>query len=301
MSFDDPFGDPGGGLQRDRWDRPIILRPWEEDGPCPDAEGKRWKCYITKAHRHYARASTFAGTLDDGPGLGIWMKRHVALAVSYEGAKDIRAIIAGMDYTTSDLDKRIEEALQRHATRPQTDSLRRANWGTAIHRFTEPDSPPAVPAEILKDVKSFANTLRVMKCTTCDSTGFEVISTEQFVVNDKFMSAGTFDHLVQCVGCDAVRVLDKKTGSSLHEIAMAIQLTTYAHGKMYNEDTGERIDWPRPIDQTIGYIAHTVFESGETHIYGFDLVEGYELASIAADVRARRMSASGLATLVGSY
>ena len=300
MSSSDPFGDPGGGLVRDRWDRPLILQPGEPDGPCPDAAGKGWNCYVTVAHRHYARASTFAGTLDDGPGLGLWMKWHTALALSWEGNKDIRAVVAGMEYGDKELDMRVEQALQRHATRPKTESLRRANWGTAIHRFTEPDSPPDVPHEIVKDVKSFSAALARMKCT-CGSTGFEVVSTEQFVVNDKLRAAGTFDHFVKCIGCDVIRVLDKKTGSSLHEVAMAIQLVVYADGVTYNEDTGARGTWPRPIDRTIGYIAHTIFESGTTNVYEFDLVEGRVLADLAYMVRNARMQPDRLARLVGSY
>jgi hypothetical protein len=291
----DPFDDPGGGLQRDRWDRPLILRPGETDGPCPDAAGKRWNCYVTKAHRHYTRASTFAAGLDDGPGLGIWMKRHVSLAFSWERNADLRAIVAGMDYDDGKLlDERIEEALTRHASRPKTDSLRRSNWGTAIHRFTEPDSPPDVPAELVTDVESFHAALSCLKCITCDDepVGADIVDTEVFVVNDRWLSAGTFDHRVRCRGCGAIRVLDKKTGSSIHPISMTIQLRTYVDGARYDEDSGDRI----PIDTStdVAYIAHVPFGSGVTTIHEFDMAHAEELCDLAHDVRLRRQDENKL-------
>jgi hypothetical protein len=285
----DPFDDPGGGLQRDRWDRPLILRPWEKDGPCPDAEGRRWRCYVTRAHRHYTRASTFAAALDDGPGLGIWMKRHVGLAFSWDPNADIRAVVAGMDYDDGKLlDERIEEALTRHASRPKTDSLRRSNWGTAIHRFTEPDSPPDAPAELVTDVESFRAALDVLRCITCDNepVGADIIDTEVFVVNDGWLSAGTFDHRVRCRGCDRVRVLDKKTGSSIHPISMAIQLRTYVDGARYDEDSGERI--PIETADDVAYIAHIPFGSGTCTMHEFDMRRAEELCDVAYDVRRRR-------------
>jgi hypothetical protein len=273
----DPFSDPGGGLQRDQWDRPIILRPWEEPGPCQEADGKRWNCHITKPHGHYQRASTFAGTLDDGPGLAIWMKRHVALAVATQ--PDLAAIISGMSYADGrKLDERIEEALTRNASREP--SLQAANWGTAVHRFTEPDSPPDVPAELIPDVQSFHRAL--------DTEGLEIVDTEVFVVNDRWRAAGTFDHRVRDLRTGRIHVLDKKTGKDEHPLSWAIQLVTYALGKRYNEDSGDRVDFEQATDTRSAFIAHIPLGTGACEIIRYDMTMARPTADLAVQVRIAR-------------
>ncbi len=311
MSLDDPFDDPGGGLQRDRWGRPIILRPWEEDGECAASKGKRWNCHIEKAHGHYTRTSTFAGTLDDGPGLAIWMKRHVALGVAKQ--PDLRAIIAGMSYTDGqELDKRIEEVLIRMAARDMefqesirkkgdrsTDaSLRAANWGTAFHRFTEPNSPPEVPEELIGDVEAFHEAISKTTCPRCrEQTELLLVSTEASVVTDRWYTAGTFDHAVQCAQCDEVMVLDKKTTKDLHPTAMCIQLTNYAHGVTYDDHSGERIPLPYKLSKRHGIIAWVPIGSNHCKLVPFDLKAGERVCDLAFEVRQLRLRENDLMQL----
>lgn len=286
--FDDPFSDPGGELQRDQWKRPIILRPWEPDGPCQAAAGKSWNCHIGKAHGHYTRSSTFASTLDDGPGLGIWMKRHVALAVAGEAQKDLRLVIAGMQYGEPKLDDYVEMALVRHAAHHP--SLRAANMGTAIHRFTEPNIAPAVPEELVSEVQAFAMALEDAECPACGKRkGFEIVATELSVVNDIWCTAGTFDHGVRCRACSDVFCLDKKTGQEEHPIANCIQLTNYALGKGYNDRTGERYELPFPMSQKWAILAHIPLEGERCELIAYDLEDGRELCDLAAAVRAKRL------------
>jgi hypothetical protein len=296
---DDLFSDPGSGeLLRDQWDRPIILRPWEDDGPCKAADGKRWICYVEKAHGHYTRASTFAGSLDDGPGLAIWMKRHVALAFANEDNDDLRAIVAGLDYKDKKLDGYIEEAIVRNAQFHS--SLKAANNGTAVHRFTEPNSPPTVPQRMRKDVEAFALTLSTLQCPSCDKCGFEIVATEQFVVNDLWQVAGTFDHAIRCDWCRYVMVLDKKTGKDVHPIAMAIQLTEYAYGIGYDVESGRRVELPFELSRKHGVIAHIPLGSGKCNPHCFDLDAGARLANLAAEVRAERLRENDLHRLLGT-
>ena len=314
----DPFDDAGGGLQRDRWGRPIILRPWEEDGPCEAARGKRWNCHITKAHGHYTRASTFASTLDDGPALAIWMKRHVALGVAKQ--PDLRAIIAGMTYADGEsLDQRIEEVLERQAARDMefsesirrkgdrsTDaSLRAANWGTAVHRFTEPYSPPDIPTQIVADVESFKAKLQAgapgANCPACDGNdGYIIVGTEMSIVNDRWYTAGTFDHAVQCRACSEIFVLDKKTGQDMHPIAMCIQLTAYANGELFDDESGLRKPLPFKLNREHGVIAHIPLGTGRTHFERFDLALGAELTDHALKVRIWRLREKDLHSPLGT-
>lgn len=301
MIDDDLFSDPGSGeLLRDQWDRPIILRPWEEPGPCKASKGKRWTCYVEAAHGHYTRASTFAGSLDDGPGLAIWMKRHVALAFANEDNDDLRAIVAGLDYKDKKLDGYIEEAITRNAQFHA--SLKAANNGTAVHRFTEPNSPPTVPQRMRKDVEAFAVALGEMECPVCDQRGFDIIATEQFIVNDRWEVAGTFDHAVRCenVVCGFVMVLDKKTGKDIHPIAMCIQLTEYAYGTGYDVEKGERVPLPFELSRTHGVIAHIPLGTGRCFMELFDLDAGARLANLAAEVRRERLHEKDLHRLVGT-
>ncbi len=299
MIDDDLFSDPGSGeLLRDQWNRPIILRGWEEDGPCKASEGKRWTCYVEKAHGHYTRASTFASTLDDGPGLAIWMKRHVALAFANENNDDLRAIVAGLDYKDKGLDDWIETAIERNAQFHA--SLKAANSGTAVHRFTEPNSPPTVPQRMRKDVEAFSVALGEMPCPMCERLGFDIIATEQFIVNDKWGVAGTFDHAVQCDHCRYVMVLDKKTGKDIHPISMCIQLTEYASGIGYDAESGSRVELPFDLSRTHGVIAHIPLGTGKCHMQLFDLDAGARLANLAAEVRAERLRENDLHRLLGS-
>lgn len=293
MLDDDLFSDPGSGeLLRDQWKRPIILRPWEDDGPCKASEGKSWTCYIEKAHGHYTRASTFAGSLDDGPGLAIWMKRHVALAFANENNDDLRAIVAGLDYKDKGLDEWIETAIERNAQFHA--SLKAANNGTAVHRFTEPNSPPTVPQRMRKDVEAFAVKLMEMRCPMCDKEGFDIIATEQFIVNDLWQVSGTFDHAVRCDHCLYVMVLDKKTGKDIHPIAMTIQLTEYALGIGYDVESGARVELPYELSRRHGVIAHIPLGTGKCYMHCFDLDAGARLANLAAEVRAERLRENDL-------
>lgn len=293
MSDDDPFSNPGGELLRDQWKRPIVLRNWEDPGPCKAAAGKRWNCHIEKAHGHYTRASTFATSLDDGPGLAVWMKRHVALAVAGEAQKDLRLIIAGLEYGEPELDERIQHALIRHAAHHP--SLRAANMGTAIHRFTEPNVAPAVPSELMSEVQAFASALEDGECPECGARkGFEIISTEVSVVNDRWEVAGTYDHGVRCRACGFAFVLDKKTGQDMHSLSWCMQLTVYATGVLYNAATGERVMTGAPLSDRWGIIAWIPLEGDRCELIAFDLVAGARLCDLTTVVRDERSSEKNL-------
>jgi hypothetical protein len=270
--LDDPFDTPAVEVPRDRHKRPIILRPWESDGDCPEPG-----CHITKAHGHYTRASTFAGYLDDGIALSTWRARHIALSVARR--PDLAARVAGMTYADPELPDLIHEALER--AKDDEASLQASAWGTAMHRFTEPDSPPHAPEVLRSDVEAYAAAM--------DKANLSVIATEQFVVNDMLKVAGTFDHLVSTgTGCPIV--LDKKTGK-IRFLSQAVQIAVYATGSLYDIETGERSPIHPDIDTSIGLLAHIPLGQAACSIYPVDLESAYAAAHLADRVRDARSAA----------
>jgi hypothetical protein len=270
--LDDPFDAPATPLPRDHHGRPIILRPWESQWPCVEPG-----CHVTKAHGHYTRASTFAGYLDDGIALSTWRMRHVALSVARR--PDLQARIAGMTYGDPELAELIDEALER--AKDEQASLAASAWGTAMHRFTEPNSPPHVPEILRADVDAYRAAM--------SAAGLTVLATERFVVNDMLRVAGTFDHLVSVPNGGPV-VLDKKSGK-IRFLSQAIQLAAYATGDLYDIETGERSPIHPDINLSTGLLAHIPLGAGTAMIYPVDLRKAYAAAELAAQVRDARSAA----------
>jgi len=286
--WSDPFDVPGEEeLVRDRWDRPMIK-------PDP-ATGGAWPDTGTNELRPYTRASTFAGYLDDGIALSTWRSRHIALSVAKR--PDLAAVIAGLEYHDKDLDERIKEALERAKDAEAT--LQASNWGTAMHRFTEPDSPPDVPDRLKKDVPAF---FRAVKDTRC-----QIVATELFVVNDDYWAAGTFDHLVRLpegtrhvfatgrvVDLGGRIVVADKKGGKMHKLSHAVQLATYAGGGYYDVPTGRRDPLHPDLDPTVGLLMHIPFGKGKADLWLVDLEAAHHFALAAMVVRSARSYESRL-------
>jgi hypothetical protein len=281
-----PEADP---IPRDQWGRPVIWRPWEDDGECREVR----YCRIERAHGHYARASTFNGWLDDGMGLATWKVRHAALAVA-RASESQRALLASCWYPVKDrpcpeLDGWIEEALAQ-AKRDEEDlengfsRLEAAAWGTAIHRFTEPWSPPHAPERIRSDVEAFG--------TELDARGWKIIETELFVVHDDLWVAGTLDHLV-LTPSGTVIALDKKTGK-LHPLSFTIQLVAYAHGRRYDPETGHRAPLHPDLNTDVATVAHIPLGRGRCGMIPVDLKSGKHAAWMAREVDELRRSQKDL-------
>jgi hypothetical protein len=278
VAVSDPFdvaeADP---IARDQWGRPIIWRPWEQDGPCAEVR----YCPVTRAHGHYARASTFSGWLDDGMGLATWKVRHATLAVARASAST-RASLAGSWYPTKDrpcpdLDEWIDVALTE--AKRDEEGLEAAAWGTAVHRFTEPFSPPHAPERIASDVEAYHAEIA--------RRDWRLLETELFVVHDGLRVAGTLDHLYE-MPSGAVIAVDKKTGK-IHPLTHTIQLVAYAHGLRYDPATGARAGLHPKVDREVAAIAHLPLGKGRCELLPVDLATGemYAYAARAAQ-EARR-------------
>jgi hypothetical protein len=274
--IDDIFESPVPQVERDRYGRPVVPLPGGRDsGPCATLAG----CLVTRAHEHLTRVSTFAASLDDGIGLASWRARHIALSVARR--PDLAARVAGMEYGDPGLGALLEEALER--AKDTEASLAAKDWGTAVHRFVEPNSPPHAPEFLRSDVDAYQAMMA--------REGLTVVMTEQFVVNHGLGVAGTFDHLVRCPD-GRTRILDKKTGKVRH-LSQAIQLVAYATGRLCDLATGECSDIHPDLDMSIGLIAHIPLGRGVATLHEVDLSAAWHGALAAVQVRSLRSAAKG--------
>lgn len=269
----DPFAvDP---IQRDQWDRPLIIPLTKRKKP--DLKAKRVG---------YTRVSTLADSIGGAGGLIKYSTRHLALGM---GKREDLAALASqygeMDSLSASDKRELDGIIDR--CRDASLGLVKADWGTAVHAFTEPGNQGVVPDRMVPDVNAYLQ--------AADAAGLKVIDTEQFVVNDEVTAAGTFDHrhlltrdltfvskdgsVTVTVPSGEAVVTDKKTGT-VHLDKVGIQLAAYAHGKTYNPDTGERADLE--VSTEWGILAHIPKGEASAELILIDLEAGWEAAKIAA-------------------
>lgn len=246
----------------------------------------------------YTRASSLAEYVTDSTHLERWERRYIAKGLGMR--PDLAIMAASNPYTTGRLSKPTDrEALDRNKQAGlELDRIveeaaevagihESANYGTAIHEFTEPHNTWPVPdvGDLQKDVKSLLDYWR--------EHGVLNVATEVFTANDVTMSAGTFDHLSWVPGYETC-VTDKKTGNVTPE-EWEVQLASYSYGDAYNKRTDQRLtmaEYARlrfpdaPYNPAVGIIWHT--QKGVTKAYELDLARGWERAQLAAKVRDSR-------------
>ncbi|HET8581743.1 MAG TPA: hypothetical protein VFL65_00715 [Jatrophihabitans sp.] len=293
MSDDvDPFAEPPGP-PRDRYGRPLIA-PAKRDGT-PNTKAKPVP---------YTRASTFCGYPADKSGLTAWKLRHAVVGVAI--SPDLAGMAGALGRNPDDLDRQGKADLDAiiETAHDRSGGNAKANYGTAVHSLTEPGNTGHVPDRMAADVDAYAAAM--------DAAGLSVVDTERFTVNDDLRVAGTYDHrvetcrqIVATVDGEAVTIepgvrmlLDKKTGS-LHFDEHAIQLATYARGKLYDPDTWQRE--PLDVSPQWGVLAHVPAGQGKAALYLVDLHAGWKGAKIAAEVRDWRSGARKLAGLFAEH
>ena len=242
-------------IKRDRYGRPMVV---------PPAGGKPVP---------YTRATTVAGTLDDGVGLVAWKLRMAAQGLIKRPDLMLAATVAVND--KQELDRLIETA------QDAAGSTHAATIGTALHALTEKydrgEEFGYVPAMFAPDIEAYIKATREFK--------MEVI--EQFCVLDSHQIAGTPDRIVTYRG--KRYIFDLKTGSIDYPHKMAIQLAIYSRAVPYNIATGERGSWGE-VDTQRGIILHLPAGEGKADIQFVDIDKGWEGLELAMQVRAWRTS-----------
>jgi hypothetical protein len=263
-------------VERDRWGRPKIIRP---DG-------------VIEA---YTRASTLAGMLEDKSGLHKWQMRNLTRGMGLR--EDIAAMVAALPGLTGNKEK---DAITKAALDEYAEAAREtagehalANWGTAVHGFTENgmQNYPYVPERMQADVASFWDRIQEYRVRQ--------LASELFVVDHRRKVAGRLDEL-WWTPAYGLTVADKKTGKkNLHSVL--IQLAIYASGEVYDWRTGrshplwEHVGMPQvSFNADVALYVHISRGEAHTEVYPMDLTLGNKAADQAVWVREFRRQKEGL-------
>lgn len=245
---------PGDMIRRDRWGRPLIN---------PVGGGKA---------EPYTRVSTLSKALDDTSNLMAWKARMTLLGAAKR--PDLIALAQSTDDRKT-LNDAVEQALSA------ANSQKAANTGTALHSFAEQlDLGQITYEEVPEPYKPHMAAYQRLLV----DAGITVLACEQFIVQDELRAAGSFDRLVTYDG--EVMIADIKTGSNVKfmAVATAMQVATYANGKLYDIEEGVRNDLP--VSRERGLLIHLPQDAPEEGaVYELDLTEGFRLARLALDVR----------------
>lgn len=172
--------------------------------------------------------------------------------------------------------------------------------GSALHRYSVLADKGIEPDYEMSD---FAPWIEVYSEAM---SRFKVLEWEGFIVCDDLDNpgsendlrcAGSYDKLVEDTVTGEIMVADLKSGKSDNDFAMSptVQISIYAHGTHYDQETGRR--WPlhENVSRTRGLLIHLPYNGGgdpRCTIYPLDLEEGFRLAKMSSQVTAaRRMRA----------
>ena len=246
---------------RNRWGQPLIVPP----------DGGKAKALI--------RATTVAGTCDDGHSLTKWKIRTAAMGLV--SRPDLLAQVAAHQST----DKKVLDDVCQQAIDAAAGSAG-ANLGTALHKMTErvdlnPDT--VVPEMFADHVDAYTTTLKAHGITV------DLEYVERMHVLWSLGIAGTPDrHLL----IDGVRYIgDLKTGSSIEygQRDFATQLAIYANSETTYDPATETHQPVPDINTERGIIIHLPSERpGECTLHWINLKEGWKGVQLAMQVRGWR-------------
>lgn len=224
-------------VPRDQWDRPMILPATGHKDNCkPRKAGtKAGESGACTCMTGYTRVSSMAETLSDSFGLGRWQQKNVVKGLLLRPDLLSAARVVSNEGELYEIVDMAAEAGDNHVA---------ARNGTTVHRLTEridrgEDLPAGLPDNYVAMLEVYDKEMR--------RHGFEVKSTEGFVVQDKVQCAGSYDkEMSRYVG-------DVKTGQNLDHIVLkaSMQLAIYAAGDHYDIGTYERVDFEVDRDRGI--------------------------------------------------
>lgn len=247
-------------VPRDRWGRPMI------------AKGSKVMAYT--------RATTFAGTVEDMFGLGMWQQRMVAIGLAKR--PDLLLSVSAHADDKDELNRIVDSAREAAAASAA------ATTGSALHKLAERYDQgqltlDQIPQSNRADLTAYAEA----------TVPLTMHGIEQFVVIDDLQVAGTFDRIVEYDG--QRYVADIKTGSIDYGVGkMAVQLALYSRGQLYEH--GKLARGATNVSQSAGIIIHLPAGQGRCDLYWIDLTAGWEAAQLCEQVRIWRKRKGLLAT-----
>jgi hypothetical protein len=218
-------------LERDQWDRPLIMPPDHEPHP---------GCSPKKCGTAYRRASTVSEVLEDHFGLAAWKRRLTA-----EGLAKRPDLL--QSYLTASTMKEKDAICEEAFIYAGGDASSRN--GTTMHRLTEMlDRGQDVPANLPSHM------VAMLEAYEAATARYEVLDTERFVVADQVKVGGTYDRRLRDKQTGEVFIGDLKTGKVDHLAVKApAQVAVYAAGQHYSLDH-ERT--PHGADRDRGILIH---------------------------------------------
>ncbi len=263
------------GPVRDRYKRPMLIPTAEYPGLTPE---QRVLAAQGNFRAPYTRASSMSNYIADFEALHKWQRRRLAKGLG--SREDLCAMAASLPLfhndskadklTNSRLDEIIDLAMEIGQVHEQ------ANWGTAIHQFTEPDKRTGpVPVRMKDDVNAFYSEI--------ERLGIKILKTEVFTAHDKHKAAGTVDHELWVPGYGKI-LGDKKTGD-LKPLEYAVQMVEYRDGDIYDWENDTRSQWDDDLNADFALVLDIPAGKGKLEIHELDLTWGRKMAQLASDVR----------------
>lgn len=258
----------------------------------------------------YERPSDVSGNLDTKENLSPYHQCQAVTGLMMDKALAVqfKALISEHGIQTWSNAKQEAKALLAQA-RARGGEEHKSGLGSAFHRYAhlrDIGQEVTIPEESMEPW---------LDCYEEAMEPWEVLDDECFIVCDDLerpdtpedlQAAGNFDRLMRArhdivvakkvvIEQGEVVIGDVKSGASDPDWAMkpTIQVSIYAHGTRYEQETGRR--WPIHPDLSLtrGVLIHAPLNGGGTprcDIYPLDLEEGWRLAKMSRDItRARRM------------
>jgi len=268
----------------------------------PEPERDQWGRYVlpdpaTGRRASWTRATTLKDALKDKEGLIGYKQRYAAVGLArmphladrvqalheevLSYGKDWRAAAPAKDALKDVL------AELHHAAGGDEGSER----GTQAHTLTEyADAGRLSEVHFLATESELADLQAYLD--RCDQAGIvrPVEWIERIVLNLEVRSAGTFDRLVyladgRLVCADVKSQKDFDFGF----LDAAAQMGQYVNADaMWVDETRSWEPLPANLDRTVGIVMHTPVGKATCDLYELDLVEGWESAQLAYQVREKR-------------
>lgn len=277
-------------VERDRWDRPLIV---QEDG----------------SKKPYNRASSYGGQLDDKTNVEKWGKRQVVrgVAIALRGGRapafldavPERLFDPWEDQDGEKGDKKLLDSLAERAQDMAGSNLK-SQLGTDIHYATELiDLGESLDAGL----RDFEPERRRVLAERADAYYKKIQeyrirwdSVETFGVQDELEVAGTWDRrgYIPWWPQHAQVIGDVKTSSTMDfaGITYAVQLATYAHMKAYDIATATRTPHD-DMNEKFALIVHVErFMGGAVELYPVNIDWGWRHAMLARQVIVARREGS---------
>lgn len=286
-------------IQRDFRNRPWVTQNGEPlEGEIKRNASKVW--YSATNAKPYGRMSGLADILDDKSGLVDWAACSAAVGLVrdpglYAGVAALAS--AHRDpWSTPEAKWPLKELVGKAKSLGGSDQA--AQLGTAYHSFAEQLDFGVMPEFMPPQFKPLLEEYRRAVAP------LEMLLAECFVACDELERAGSFDRVVRfpdgsvfkvpwrrtpidLSGCAVVADVKSGKHDSAYPMKPTIQIAGYAHGVLYDQESGKRTPIHPDLRTDVGLLIHHPIRTpgSRCSLYLLDLEKGWDLALLAERVR----------------